>query len=548
MVTSCSPWRARVVFLLLSLTLLVGMSVPSRGAGITAQECQEAAARSNPPPPGCHGRRLLETTIITTQQGQPVCRVEKVQYVCPKPHGHISLRPQVEYFLLGDAYSSTDTPLRPPADVVAVPPPDPLWTFLTTNPYDNGVHDVMSGFLQGLGHVDKPPQMRNNRNYNRGYLVGAIVNGGSNFVPVRTQDAADGPQVATEGFLNCLKTGGDRLCDLQIALAGFLDCANGRPAPETVPQALENLPPDFKDWNGLAQETRARVAMAFGHRLCLSLEVARLGMQAGELIEEAGKRLTKIFADLKNGKTLAEILADLKGGGQATSAKGAKGTEAAETAKPSPSATSPHTAAYTPKAPRHFRYLQDAVDRQAISALTNQKRGANDRIYKIIYRLYEEEQAGGDPAQALRAVLEAAGYTGRQLELTEKMLLRNYDAAKQLGVFDRQKNPNHWQDNLDRLKNGQTATLANGVTLQADHIVPIDVVIKAVGQPEIGTVLANLLITPQPLNSTVQNKVTSMVADYARDLHAAGFLSKEGLAAVEAVARDVWIRNRKRKR
>jgi hypothetical protein len=185
MVTSRSTWSARAVFLLLSLTLLVGMGVSSWGADITAQDCLEAAVRSNPAPPSCHGRRVLETTIIKTQQGQPVCRVEKVEYVCPKPHEGIRLSHQLEYFLLGDGYWSADTPLHPPADVVTVPPPDPLWTFLTTSPSDNGINDVMSGFLQGLGHVDKPSQMRNNLNYNRGYLVGAIVNVGSQFVPIR---------------------------------------------------------------------------------------------------------------------------------------------------------------------------------------------------------------------------------------------------------------------------------------------------------------------------------------------------------------------------
>jgi hypothetical protein len=183
MVTSRSPWSARTIFLLLSLTLLVGMSLPSWSADITAQDCREAAARSNPVPPSCHGRRVLETTIINTQQGQPVCRVEKVEYVCPKPHEGIRLSHQLEYFLLGDGFWSAAPPLQPPADGSAVPPPDPLWIFITTSPYSNGVNDVMVGFLEGLFHVDKPPQMRQNLNYNRGFLVGAVGNVGSMFVP-----------------------------------------------------------------------------------------------------------------------------------------------------------------------------------------------------------------------------------------------------------------------------------------------------------------------------------------------------------------------------
>ena len=86
----------------------------------------------------------------------------------------------------GPAHTQQTTPLQGSvSQSTIVPPPNPLWTFLTTSPYDNGVHDVMSGFLQGLGYVAKPPQMRHNANYNRGYLVGAMVNVGTMFVPLR---------------------------------------------------------------------------------------------------------------------------------------------------------------------------------------------------------------------------------------------------------------------------------------------------------------------------------------------------------------------------
>jgi len=76
--------------------------------------------------------------------------------------------------------------MSPPAvPQSAGPAPNPVWTFITTSPLDNGVNDVMSGFLQGLGHVEKPPEMSGNTNYNRGYFAGAIVNVGSKLVPIR---------------------------------------------------------------------------------------------------------------------------------------------------------------------------------------------------------------------------------------------------------------------------------------------------------------------------------------------------------------------------
>ncbi len=84
---------------------------------------------------------------------------------------------------------------RPGGNVPTAPAPrvDPadvqraaqvFWKFITTPPSENGVDDVMSGFLQGLGHVVKPAEMRGNSNYNKGYFVGALINVGLNLATV----------------------------------------------------------------------------------------------------------------------------------------------------------------------------------------------------------------------------------------------------------------------------------------------------------------------------------------------------------------------------
>jgi hypothetical protein len=56
------------------------------------------------------------------------------------------------------------------------------------------------------------------------------------------------------------------------------------------------------------------------------------------------------------------------------------------------------------------------------------------------------------------------------------------------------------------------------------------------GNPEIGTTLANLRLTPQPLNSKVQDRVTFATLGYAAKLNGVGFLSAAGLNAVRAAA------------
>src|SRR5579871_3391934 len=60
----------------------------------------------------------------------------------------------------------------------------------------------MSGFLQGLGAVPKPPGMRDDPNYNRGYLLGAFFNVFSRYFGPRNRpppraNAAACPRPAT---------------------------------------------------------------------------------------------------------------------------------------------------------------------------------------------------------------------------------------------------------------------------------------------------------------------------------------------------------------
>jgi hypothetical protein len=159
-----------------------------------------------------------------------------------------------------------------------------------------------------------------------------------------------------------------------------------------------------------------------------------------------------------------------------------------------------------------------------ISRLVDQIRGANARINKIMYWLYQSEDAGANPERVLAAALSAAGYVGAEAELTLRNLLSNYRAAKTVGAFT--------EENLARLRLGKSALLSNAVKLDIDHIIPVAIA------RELGTKLANLHLTPASVNRIAQEVVTSRALEYAEELNKAGLLSLQGLETV----RQVFIR------
>jgi hypothetical protein len=162
--------------------------------------------------------------------------------------------------------------------------------------------------------------------------------------------------------------------------------------------------------------------------------------------------------------------------------------------------------------------LSRLTDPARISGLVDQMRGASSRINKIMYWLYQSEDAGANPERVLAAALSAAGYLGAEAQLTLKNLLSNYQAAKTVGAFT--------EENLARLRLGKSALLSNGVKLDIDHIIPVAI------SRELGTNLANLHLTAASVNRIAQEAVTSRALEYAEELNKAGLLSSQGLDAV----------------
>jgi archaellum component FlaC len=79
-------WLTRTILFSLSIVLGVDASSPSWAGIVSVQQCQEAAAGTRPMPPSCTERRV-KTIIHTDKQGQPTCKVRRVQYLCMKPNG-----------------------------------------------------------------------------------------------------------------------------------------------------------------------------------------------------------------------------------------------------------------------------------------------------------------------------------------------------------------------------------------------------------------------------------------------------------------------------
>jgi hypothetical protein len=172
------------------------------------------------------------------------------------------------------------------------------------------------------------------------------------------------------------------------------------------------------------------------------------------------------------------------------------------------------------------RALRRAVNPNLIDRLRDQGRGANPRINRIMYWAYQLETVGHDVPATLTNVLQANGFSGAGLQLVVNNLMQNFNHCKQLGVFT--------DENLLKLRAGGAALvsdqLGNIFQMQVDHIVPINAIKKLVSRAmlgELGTNLANLRLTPAPLNQKMQDVITEQALDYAEQMFQAGLIRSQ---------------------
>ena len=158
-------------------------------------------------------------------------------------------------------------------------------------------------------------------------------------------------------------------------------------------------------------------------------------------------------------------------------------------------------------------------------ATISAERGANPRVRKICYWLEMARRDGRDPANEMREVMVAVGWSGTAKgDLTASAMTRNRVIAEKLGCLD--------EAGMADLRGGRAAIIRNGPytgdKLSVDHILP-----RAVC-PELDTTLANLELMPMRMNSSKSDSIGERQLDMARKFHAAGLLSQSGLDAVLA--------------
>lgn len=150
------------------------------------------------------------------------------------------------------------------------------------------------------------------------------------------------------------------------------------------------------------------------------------------------------------------------------------------------------------------------------------ERGANPRLNKIVYWMFEAYDHGGSPEAAVEWAQRLNGEKGIRAELVHESLMRNWKIARELGLLT--------PENLEKLRRGNAADVTYGTYIgepvEIDHIVPFSLA------PEVGNELANLEMLPRPVNRRKSDKVTERQVDYAERLQEAGLLSMEAVEKI----------------
>ncbi|MCP5524618.1 MAG: hypothetical protein H7A46_24075 [Verrucomicrobiales bacterium] len=154
------------------------------------------------------------------------------------------------------------------------------------------------------------------------------------------------------------------------------------------------------------------------------------------------------------------------------------------------------------------------------------KRGANPRLNKIVYWLWEARERGLPPETTALTAQALNGVFGDRARLVAESLARNVAIADELGLYTR--------ENRERLRHGGAAIVTQGPhagqQAEVDHVVPVSLA------PEIGNELANLELLPEELNRQKSDRVGPRELDHALALHRAGLLSTESLEMVRQAA------------
>ena len=190
-------------------------------------------------------------------------------------------------------------------------------------------------------------------------------------------------------------------------------------------------------------------------------------------------------------------------------------------ASPTPAVAQP------PAAPEQLSTCIAAIAAQSDPAklATLGSRAANPRLKRIVYYLAEARDDGADPREVIDRAQQANGSAGTpRAPFVKASLLRNLKICDGLGMLD--------PDNRALLRRGNAPVVRRGPyagqTAEVDHIIPL------AQANEIGNELANLEMLPATLNRAKSDKVGERQLDLAKKFRAAGMISEETMANIQA--------------
>ena len=167
--------------------------------------------------------------------------------------------------------------------------------------------------------------------------------------------------------------------------------------------------------------------------------------------------------------------------------------------------------------------IQPLIDPAKLATLG--ERGANPRIQKITAILRQAKADGHEPDKIAEKAVGLVGWGGTEKgRLTAAAMVRNLTILERLGGTT--------PADLDDLRRGKTAEVRKGP--YAGEIISVDHIIPRAVAPELENVIANLELMPLTLNQRKGSKVGDRQVSLARQLHAAGLLSADGLQRVIA--------------
>ena len=167
--------------------------------------------------------------------------------------------------------------------------------------------------------------------------------------------------------------------------------------------------------------------------------------------------------------------------------------------------------------------LSELIDPEALDKI-RRKRGATPRLREACYWLEMGRRNGEDVEAMIDQAYEYCSYPlGHRTRESKRSLVANVKILRELGCLGEQ--------GMGKLRTGNAPMIAVGEF--AEEIATVDHSIPRSICPELDNRIYNLRFMPESLNQKKSNKITERERELAREWHAMGLLSVDGVSSVE---------------